>query len=89
MTEADWHEAGNHVLGMLIRADGGEDAVLLLLNGGGRSKPFVLPSLDRPGSWREVVDTAHPAVQPIEADRVTLTAHSLMLLRFEPPGTPG
>jgi glycogen operon protein len=89
MTEGDWHEAGSHVLGMLIRADRGEDAVLLLLNGGGRSKPFVLPSLDRPGSWREVVDTAHPAVQPIEADRVTLTAHSLMLLRFEPPGTPG
>jgi glycogen operon protein len=89
MTEADWHEAGNHVLGMLIRADGGDDAVLLLLNGGGRSKPFVLPNQDRPGTWREMVDTAHPAVKPIEAHRVTLTAHSIMLLRFEPPVTPG
>jgi isoamylase len=77
MTEADWTHASNHVLGM--RYDGG-DPLLLLVNGGGRSRPFTLPPLTS-GRWRPVIDTAHDAAGAPEATTVTLAPHSLVLLR--------
>jgi glycogen operon protein len=91
LTEADWQDNGSHVLGMLIRggAPGGierggdqskEEEILLLLNGGGRSKPFTLPNLDRPGIWTEVVDTSGSQV-PAGTNRINLAPHSLVLLR--------
>ena len=94
MTEADWKDDASHVLGMLIRADaegdigrGGDrsrvEAILLLLNGGGRSRAFALPSLDRPGSWTEVLDTSGSRA-PVGANRVNLAPHSLVLLRRDP-----
>jgi glycogen operon protein len=94
MTEADWKDDGGHVLGMLIRADavgdiekpgdqGGVGAILLLLNGGGRSKSFTLPSLDRPGAWTEMLDTSGSQA-PVSVNRVSLAPHSLMLLRRDP-----
>jgi hypothetical protein len=55
---------------------------LLLLNGGGRSKSFVLPPVGRAGTWTEVVNTAHPATQTIRQDNVILGARTLLLLRF-------
>jgi isoamylase len=96
MTPAEWEDPANHVLGMLVRGDASEetdehgrritgDAMLLLLNGGGRSKPFVLPGLDRPGSWGEVINTAHAVPRQIRESQVNLVAHSLMLLRYDPP----
>jgi hypothetical protein len=51
-----------------------------LLNGGGRSKPFTLPNLDRPGVWTEVLDTSAYQV-PAGANRINLAPHSLVLLR--------
>jgi len=85
MTQAEWEDSSNHLLGMLIRggtgvSEGGAGAILLLLNGGGRSRPFTLPSLDRPGTWTEVIDTSGSQAQAT-ASRVTLAPHSLMLLR--------
>ena len=84
MTQAEWDNAGNHVLGMLIRVAAvlkrGSEAILVLLNGGGRSRPFTLPGVDRPGSWTEVIDTSGSQVQTT-ASRITLAPHSLMLLR--------
>jgi isoamylase len=74
MTEADWTHPAHHVLGMLF--DGAEP-LLLLLNGGGRSRPFTLPN---PVSWRVLVDTAHEGAGPAEST-VTLSPHSLVLLR--------
>jgi isoamylase len=91
MTDDDWADEGNHVLGMLIREDL-PDAVdergrplrgnplLLLLNGGPRSRPFALPLMERPGTWTELLDTAHEVVRPIRQDRINLAAHSLILL---------
>jgi hypothetical protein len=61
------------------------DAILLLLNGGSRSKPFALPALERPGSWTEMLNTAHPAPRQVREGRVNLVAHSLMLLRYDSP----
>jgi isoamylase len=96
MTADEWNDAGNHVLGMLIRGGATDeidergrrvtgDAILLLLNGGTRSKPFCLPRLDRPGDWCEILNTAHPDPRPIREDHVHLVAHSVMLLRHDPP----
>jgi len=94
MAEADWKDDSSHVLGMLIRTDaegeveqrrasGAGEAIMLLLNGGGRSKSFTLPSLDRPGTWKEVLNTSGSPVV-VRENRVRLVPHSLMLLQWDP-----
>jgi glycogen operon protein len=96
MTPDEWNDGSNHVLGMLVRGEATDEvdergrrllgeAVLLLVNGGARSRPFTLPSLDQPGTWTEIVNTAHPNPRPVRQNRVNLVAHSLMLLRHEAP----
>ena len=71
MTEADWADPTNHVLGMLILGEATDEidergrrlmgeAILLLTNGGARSRPFTLPQLETPGAWVEMLNTAHP-----------------------------
>ncbi len=96
MTADDWNDPATHVLGMLVRGEATDEvdergrrllgeAVLLLVNGGARSRPFALPSLDRPGAWTEIINTAHPQTRPVRQNRVNLVAHSLMLLRHEAP----
>jgi isoamylase len=79
----EWKDAGNHLLGMLIRGDNG-GALLLLLNAGGRSRPFTLPVLRQPGTWTEVVNTHHPGPVALRESSVNLGARSLILLRCEP-----
>ncbi|MBA2457761.1 MAG: glycogen debranching protein GlgX, partial [Gemmatimonadales bacterium] len=94
MTYTEWSDASNHVLGMLIRAEATDEldergrrpvgeAILLLVNGGARSKPFTLPPLDNGGVWAEIINTAHPSPRTVRQNAVNLTAHSLMLLRYE------
>jgi glycogen operon protein len=83
MTADDWKDEGNHVLGMLIRGEA-EESLLLLLNGGARTKQFTLPTLERTGNWSELLDTAHEVTRPVREDRVNLAAHSLILLSFQP-----
>ncbi|MEP7176407.1 MAG: hypothetical protein ABI860_07635, partial [Gemmatimonadales bacterium] len=75
MTEEDWAHDSNHLLGMLFD---GTRPMLLLLNGGGRSRAFVLP--ERPaGAWTVVLDTAHDDRHLAETG-LTLAPHSLLLL---------
>jgi isoamylase len=94
MTSEEWGDASNHVLGMLIRGEATDDidergrtprgaAILLLLNGGARSRSFSLPAMERPGAWIQLLDTAHPAPRAIRGSQVHLAAHSLMLLQHE------
>ncbi len=96
MTEADWADPTNHVLGMLILGEATDEvdergrrllgeAILLLTNGGARSRPFTLPRLEPPGTWVEVLNTAHPDPRPVRQDTVSLGTHSLVLLRHERP----
>ncbi|MGH3116186.1 MAG: glycogen debranching protein GlgX [Gaiellales bacterium] len=96
MTPAEWGDTGNHVLGMLIRGEATDEvdergrrlrgeAILLLVNGGARSRPFALPLLDGPGGWTEIINTAHPNPRQVREGRVNLVAHSLLLLRHEAP----
>jgi isoamylase len=82
MTAADWADPANHLLGMLIRGQA-SDELLLLLNGGGRTKTFRLPSMQTPGAWVELIHTApHRPVQEQDGT-VQLVPHSLLLLRYE------
>jgi glycogen operon protein len=96
MRDEDWNDGAGHVLGMLVRGEATDEvdergrrllgeAILLLVNGGARSRQFTLPSLDRPGTWTEIINTAHPHPRPVRQNRVNLVAHSLMLLRHEAP----
>jgi glycogen operon protein len=94
MGPEQWSDTSNHVLGMLIRAEATDEidergrtprgeAILLLLNGGARSRTFSLPVLDRPGIWGEMLNTAHPQPRALRGGQVHLAAHSLMLLQHE------
>jgi glycogen operon protein len=94
MTEADWADPSSHVLGMLILGEATDEmdergrrlrgeAILLLTNGGARSRPFTLPQLEAPGVWVEILNTAHPTPRLVRQGKVSLVAHSLMLLRHE------
>jgi glycogen operon protein len=92
MTDADWANPHNHVLGMLIRGRATDeldergrtfvgDTILLLMNGGGRSRTLTLPRLAQRGQWVELVNTAqHGTALPRGA--VPVAAHSLVLLGF-------
>ncbi|MCA1833167.1 MAG: glycogen debranching protein GlgX [Actinomycetota bacterium] len=91
-TDADWADPANHVLGMLISGQATDevnergrpvfgDTLLLLLNGGTRSRRFVLPQLEESGIWHEALNTARPGSRPIRQEAINLVAHSLILLR--------
>ncbi|MGH7631894.1 MAG: glycogen debranching protein GlgX [Gemmatimonadales bacterium] len=92
MTDADWAQVNNHALGMLIRGratdeldDHGRtfvgDTILLLLNGGGRSRAFTMPRIAQRGHWVELTNTAQHGSRPPRGT-VTVAAHSLVLLGF-------
>ena len=93
MTEADWHNPKNLVLGMLIdgRAIDETDArgrpiegdtLLLALNGGRNARYFRLPKREAQGAWSELVRTASPERRMLRGDAIHLAAHSLVLLRY-------
>ena len=92
MAEDDWADRENRSLGMLLLGRATDeidergrpifgDTVLLLLNGGTRSKPYTLPRLERPGVWEELLNTARPGRRLVGQPTVNLTAHSTILLR--------
>ncbi|HXE58832.1 MAG TPA: glycogen debranching protein GlgX [Gemmatimonadales bacterium] len=94
MTEADWLDPKAHVLGMMIHGRATDevdargrpvfgDTLLLLVNGGARSRHFTLPVPSEPGAWVEVLNTARPGPRVVRAPAVALVAHSLILLRRE------
>jgi glycogen operon protein len=96
MTDEDWGDPGNQTIGMLIHGRATDevdergrpvygDTVLLLLNGGARSRVYALPDLERVGVWEEVVNTARQDVgaRPIRKPTVNLTAHSVIMLRYD------
>jgi isoamylase len=94
MTDPDWSNAEERVLGMLIPGSATDevnergrpvfgDSLLMLLNGGSRSRMFVPPKLAEGGLWEEIVNTARPTgTRLIRRRGVNLTAHSLILLRW-------
>jgi glycogen operon protein len=92
MTPDDWNDPDNHILAMLLSGQATDEVdergrpvlgktVLLLLNGGVRSRRFVLPKLNGQGVWRELINTARPGSRLVREGTVNLVAHSLILLR--------
>jgi isoamylase len=95
MGDQDWGDPESHVLGMLIHGQATDevdergrpifgDTLLLLVNGGHRSRLFTLPVMEGPGVWQEALNTARPQTGPrvVRTLAVNLVAHSLILLRF-------
>jgi isoamylase len=94
MTETDWGEAEGRVLGVLLPGRATDevnergrpvfgDTLLLLLNGGSRSRLFQVPRLEGPGMWEEIVNTARPIGSRLIRRRgVNLVSHSVILLRY-------
>jgi isoamylase len=83
MTSDDWGHSHPHAVAMLLRE--GSDAVLLALNASGRSRPFVPPTLDLAGEWREALHTAQTEGD-VSRGTVAVAPRSLVLLRFEAAG---
>jgi isoamylase len=95
MTEQDWQNAGNTVLGALVNGDATDDAdergrpisddtMLLLTNAGQEEVRFTLPRIAHQGAWAELVETGAGHLRMIEGGCVRLAPHSLVLLRFGP-----
>jgi isoamylase len=93
MTDSDWHDAKNHVLGMLIDGKATDeidargrpiegDTLLLVLNGGATARYFRLPQMEAQGSWYELVRTASPERRVLRGEAIHLAAHSLVLARY-------
>ena len=94
MADEDWADPENRVLGMLLPGEATDEVnargrpirgrtLLLLLNGGARSRAFVLPKWERPGEWEELLNTGKPSsTGPVRRPALNLVAHSLMLLGF-------
>jgi isoamylase len=94
MVDEDWGDPANHVLGMLIHGEATDevnergrpihgDTLLMLVNGGARSRFFQLPKVEGPGIWQEILNTARPgSTRVVRNWALNLVAHSLILLRF-------
>jgi isoamylase len=92
MTDADWHDPENRVIGMLMHGEATDevdrrgrlvrgDTLLLLLNASERSRRFVLPDPDEPGDWRELLDTHGNIGGESNLTAAHLPSYSLLLLR--------
>jgi glycogen operon protein len=94
MLDGDWRRTDERVLGMLLPGRATDevnergrpvfgDTLLLLLNGGSRSRLFSLPRLEGGGMWQEIVNTSRPVgSRLIRRGGINLVAHSAILLRY-------
>ena len=91
MSARDWAQTDNVVLGMWIHGAARHDldeegrpvlgtTLLLVLNADARSRPFVLPPVDEPGGWRELVNTGQRTLHHLHSDVLRVAARSLVLL---------
>jgi len=98
MSQENWTDPTGHVLGMLIHATaaaeerdergrpiGGEN-LLILANGGSRSRSFTLPKQGGPGVWEELANTTRAGTRGVKTPAMNLVAHSLVLLRHRRAG---
>ncbi|HEX6629839.1 MAG TPA: glycogen debranching protein GlgX [Gemmatimonadaceae bacterium] len=99
MTQADWDDPANRVLGMLANGEAADetddrgrpiegDTMLLLVNAGPDARRVPLPMLDAPAdaAWWVLVDTAGGPVGLVDAADVELGAGALLLLRLGDSG---
>ncbi len=79
MEDEDWLDPDRRAIGMLLSGRATDetdqrgrvsygDTVLLLLNGGTRSRLWTLPPIEWPGPWEQLLNTAHaPGPRPVRA----------------------
>ena len=95
LTEADWEDPELRTLGLRLLGKATDevdergravygDTLLLLLNGGSRSRLHTLPTPEAGGVWEELLNTARPGRRLVRQPTVNLTSHSLILLRENP-----
>jgi hypothetical protein len=91
MTAADWDDPALTAVGMLIDGAATDEVdergrpvsgrtVLLLFNGGGPSRRFVLPDSGEAGVWEELVNTARPGRRIVPRSAVNLVGRSFILV---------
>jgi glycogen operon protein len=97
MAEEDWRNEANHIVGMLLHGRATDEVdergrpifgktILMLFNGGARTRPFTLPGVGGGGgTWSMLINTAQPGQRFVRGETVTLVAHSFQLLRREEP----
>jgi glycogen operon protein len=94
MTDEDWLVPRARSLAMLVRGENPEDtdeqgnplngkSVLLILNATNRAKQFTLPLLSRPGTWRELINTAQPTRKLNKSLGLSVAPHALALLCYD------
>jgi glycogen operon protein len=94
MTAEDWNLPRARSLVMLIRGSNPEQldeqgnalngrSLLLVLNATNRAKNFTLPTLARPGHWRELLNTAQPARKLNKSLGLSVAPHALALFSYE------
>ncbi|MGD2152375.1 MAG: glycogen debranching protein GlgX [Gemmatimonadales bacterium] len=97
MTEPDWRDPENRVLGMLIHGEATDEVdergrlikgemLLLLVNASNRARYFALPATDEPGVWRDLANTSRRVPRTIKGQGVQLVGQSLILLSHERQG---
>jgi glycogen operon protein len=99
MQEADWHDASRRSFALAIPAASADPVdergrpqaargVLLLFNGAPRTQGFSLFRGERPGAWRELLNTACKeggrSFRP--GERLAVAPHGLVVLAFEERG---
>jgi len=97
MTEPDWRDPENRVLGMLIHGEATDEVdergrlikgetLLLLVNASNRARYFTLPALDQPGVWKDLANTSRRVPRTIKGRGVQLVGQSLILLSHQRQG---
>jgi len=93
LTQNDWHDSNNHVIGMLIYGDATDETddrgrpikgetLLLILNASDQNVSFTLPTVNGGGIWAEMVDTASGELHVVTSGIVQVAGFSLVLLRY-------
>jgi len=91
MSEADWHDAGRHSLGMLIAGQATDEVdergrsligatLVLIVNAGIAPVVYHLPDVTPDGTWREVLNTSRKERRVVTPGRIEIDAHALVLL---------
>jgi hypothetical protein len=94
MRDEDWMSPKAHCLGMLIRGDLpdqvdeqghplNEATLYLFLNASNRAKTYALPTFDRRGAWRELINTAQPLRRIGRALTLSCAPHAVNMLSYE------
>ncbi|MFN0138042.1 MAG: glycogen debranching protein GlgX [Phycisphaerae bacterium] len=90
----EWHVPSRRAIGMLIHGHATDevdergrlitgDTLLLIFNAGDAPVSFKLPTLEEPGLWREVVNTARPGKRYVELGELVVAGHALILLSYD------